>query len=146
MHEIHGGCCLFPQPCYDEGDLEGAQPSAGSCFMHAIADCRCFGGDSHRVCCGTRDIEVSTVPESVAVPVPQRPQRVSDSAGGVTRQQPMPCTSRRVSVSGVRSWCKTPSDSDNQRRCWTELANNEYLNWVFNRAPCARPAHWRPTA
>ena len=17
MHEIHGGCCLFPQPCYD---------------------------------------------------------------------------------------------------------------------------------
>ena len=47
-------------------DLEGAQPSAGSCFMHAVADCRCCGDDSHRVCCGTRDIEVLTVPESAA--------------------------------------------------------------------------------
>ena len=36
------------------------------------------------VCYGTRDIKVSTVPESVAVPVPQHPRRVSNSVGGLT--------------------------------------------------------------
>jgi len=38
--------------------------------MHAVADCRFCGDDSHRVRCGTRDIEVLTVPESAAIPVP----------------------------------------------------------------------------
>jgi hypothetical protein len=57
--------------CSGKGCLEGAQPSAWSCFVHAVPDCcRCCGDDSHRICCGTRDIEVSTVPESVSVPVP----------------------------------------------------------------------------
>jgi hypothetical protein len=53
-----------------KGDLEGVQPSARSCFMYDVADCCCCDNDSHRVCCGTRDIEVLSVPESAEVPVP----------------------------------------------------------------------------
>jgi len=50
--------------------------------MHAVADCRCCDDGSHRVCCGTCDIEVLTVPESAAVPVARTyPRRVSDSVG-----------------------------------------------------------------
>ncbi len=56
------------------------------------------GDDSHRVCCGTRDLEVSTLPESVAVPVPQHSRRVSDSVGGVTTSSVL----RRVRASVLR--------------------------------------------
>ena len=37
-----------------------------------------------------------------------------------------------------------PVPRSTQRRWWAELTHNEYLNWVFNGAPSAPPAHRRP--
>jgi hypothetical protein len=65
--------------------------------MHAVADC--CGDDCHRVCSGIRDIEVSTVPESTAVPVPQHSHGVNDSVGGVTSNVLHLAASQRLRLS-----------------------------------------------